>query len=197
MKEYTDSEIIECLRNRESYVVKYLSERYLPMIRLMVTQMCGTPEDSRDLFQEGLMIILEKIDNREFALTCKFKTFLYSICENLWRTAVMKKKSAGIYFLRRTDEENETAPEERIDNEMYQAIFKEAFDTLDEVSKKILKLYWLDKSPVEISEMLGYTYNYVRKKKSDAQAELTGKVKRHPEYRRIMKSESMVQNVVR
>jgi len=197
VKEYTDSEIIECLRNRQGYVVKYLSDRYLPMIRLMVTQMGGSPEDARDLFQEGLMIILEKIDNREFALTCKFKTFLYSICENLWKMAVMKQKSAKNYFLRREEEDAETDHDDRIDNEMCQAIFREAFESLDEVSKKILKLYWLDKSPAEISEKLGYTYNYVRKKKCEAQAELTEKVKNHPEYLKIMKSKSMVQNIVR
>lgn len=196
VKEYTDSEIIECLRNRQSYVVKYLLDRYLPMIRLMVTQSGGSPEDARDLFQEGLMIILEKIDNREFALTCRFKTFLYSICENLWRISLAKQKSAGNYFLRRPEEEDDSDPGERIDNEMYQSIFREAFDSLDEVSRKILKLYWLDKSPAEIAEMLGYTYNYVRKKKSEAQAELTGKVKSHPEYLKIMRSKNLVQNVV-
>ena len=64
MKEYTDNEIIECLRDRQSYVVHYLSDRYLPMIRLMVTQLGGTPEDAKDIFQEGLMVMLEKIDNK-------------------------------------------------------------------------------------------------------------------------------------
>ncbi|MBP1665768.1 MAG: hypothetical protein H6Q23_628, partial [Bacteroidetes bacterium] len=33
---------------------------------------------------------------------------------------------------------------------------------------------------------LGLTYGYVRKKKSDAQAELVRKVKDHPDYRKIM-----------
>ncbi len=34
VQEFTDIEIIECLRERKSYVVRYLSDRYLPMIRL-------------------------------------------------------------------------------------------------------------------------------------------------------------------
>jgi len=47
-------------------------------------------------------------------------------------------------------------------------------------SKKILTLYWQEKSPQEIADKLGYTYGYVRKKKCEAQSELTERVKRHP-----------------
>jgi len=196
LKEYTDSEIIECLRNRQSYVVKYLSDRYLPMIRLMVTQMGGTSEDARDIFQEGLMIILEKIDNRAFTLTCKFKTFLYCICENLWRMVIMKRKAAANYMLRKSEDEPEKDLAEKMDNELYQNIFREAFESLDDVSKKILKLYWQDKSPAEVAEILGYTYGYVRKKKSEAQSELTEKVKNHPDFIRLMKLENIAQKTI-
>jgi len=76
VKEYSDKEIIECLRNRQSYVVHWLSDRYLPMIRLMVYQMGGNADDARDIFQDGLIIMLEKLDNKEFALTCKFNSRL-------------------------------------------------------------------------------------------------------------------------
>jgi len=74
-EEYTDNEIIECLRNRQSYVVHWLSDRYMPMIRLMIYQKGGTNEDARDIFQDGLIIMLEKLDDKKFNLTCKFKTF--------------------------------------------------------------------------------------------------------------------------
>jgi len=82
VKEYTDSEVIECLRNRQSYVVHWLSDRYMPMIRLMIYQMGGSAEDASDIFQDGLIIMLEKLDDKNFVLTCKFKTFLYCVCEH-------------------------------------------------------------------------------------------------------------------
>ena len=107
MKEYTDSEIIECLRNRQSYVVRYLSDRYMPMIRLMVYQMGGSLEDAKDIFQDGLMIMLEKIDNKNFVLTCKFKTFLYCVCENLWKAVLVKRQSATNYLTRRIETESD------------------------------------------------------------------------------------------
>ena len=196
MKEYTDDEIIKCLRNRQSYVVHYLSDRYMPMIRLMVYQKGGTLEDARDIFQDGLIIMLEKLDNEAFTLTCKFKTFLYCVCENLWKSVLEKRQVAANYITRRREPEHENDFTELIDHEMYQEIFRNVFETLDPISKKILKLYWQEVSPQEIADKLGYTYGYVRKKKCEAQSELTEKVKRHPGYMRIMSTEIATREVV-
>jgi RNA polymerase sigma factor (sigma-70 family) len=184
--DYSDSEIIDCLRKRQSYVVHYLSDRYLPMIRLMVTRMGGSSEDARDIFQEGLMIMLEKIDDPGFTLTCHFKTYLYSICENLWKSAVVKRQSAAHYFSRRVDEDDEKDFGETIDNRLHEEIFREAYDSLGEVSRNILKMYWEELAPQEIADRLGYTYGYVRKKKCEAQAELVEKVKAHPDYQKLV-----------
>ena len=196
VKEYTDNEIIECLCNRQSYVVRYLSDRYLPMVRLLVTQLGGSSEDAKDIFQEGLMIMLEKIDNKEFALTCKFKTFLYCVCENLWKSVIVKRQAAANYFTRRTEPEDEKDFTEVMDNNLCREIFVSVFETLDPVGRKILKLYWEEMSPQEIADKLGYTYGYVRKKKCEAQAELTDKVKRHPDYKRIVNSGIVTEKVV-
>jgi hypothetical protein len=51
-------------------------------------------------------------------------------------------------------------------------------------------------SPHEIADKLGYTYGYVRKKKCEAQTELTEKVKNHPGYKGIMSSERVAKGVV-
>jgi len=188
VKEYTDNEIIECLRNRESYVVRYLFDRYLPMVRLMVCQMGGNSEDAKDIFQEGLMIMLEKIDNDQFVLTCKFKTFLYCVCQNLWKSVIVKRQAAENYFNRRIEEDSANDFTEAADNNLRQEIFRKAYDSLDSVSRTILKLYWEEINPHEIAEKLGYTYGYVRKKKCEAQAELIKKVKKHPYFRVMAES---------
>jgi len=159
------------------------------MIRLMVTQLGGTSEDARDIFQEGLMIMLEKLDNKEFALTCKFKTFLYCVCENLWKSVIVKQKAEANYYKRRVEADDDDDFTELMDNKLCQEIFWTVFGTLDPAGKNILKLYWEEVSPQEIANRLGYTYGYVRKKKCEIQAELIAKVKRHPDYKRIMKPE--------
>jgi RNA polymerase sigma factor (sigma-70 family) len=162
----------------------------------MVRNSGGTNEDASDIFQDGLIIMLEKIDNKNFVLTCKFKTYLYCICEHLSKDILDKRTAAENYLVRRDDSEGEKDFTEVIDNQLYEQIFKEVFETIDPVGKSILKMYWQDSSPQEIADKLGYTYNYVRKKKSEAQSELTDKVKQHPGYRRIMKTEMAAREVV-
>lgn len=162
------------------------------MIRMMVCQMGGTIEDGKDIFQDGLIIMLEKIDDKDFALTCKFKTYLYCVCENLWKSVLEKRQAEANYFSKRIEEDESKDFTETHDGQIYEKIFKEVFETLDNAAKEILKLYWQELSPVEIAKRLGYTYGYVRKKKSEAQAELILKVKKHPLYKHIMKEEEVV-----
>jgi RNA polymerase sigma factor (sigma-70 family) len=168
----------------------------MPMIRLMVYQKGGTSDDAYDIFQDGLIIMLEKLDNKEFALTCKFKTFLYCVCEHLWKSILDKRQAATNYFSKRAEPESDKDFTELIDHQMYEKIFRDVFETLDPISKKILNLYWQDVSPQEIADKLGYTYGYVRKKKCEAQSELTEKVKKHPGYKRIRRTELAAREVV-
>ena len=196
MKEYTDGEIIECLRNRESCVVHYLWERYIPMVRLIVTRLGGDTEDARDIFQESLMIILEKIDSGEFALTCTFKTFLYCISEHLWKTIRIKRYRAANYFLRRNESDIEKDFTEGMDDKLYQDIFREVFDSLDNACKSVLRMYWEDYSPQEIADKLGVSYGYVRRKKCESQAELIRRVKNHPGYKTLMEEKKREGKVI-
>lgn len=189
MLEFTDQEIIDCLRSRQSHVVRYLSTRYLPMIRHMIYKAGGTPEDAKDIFQDGLIIMIEKIDRDDFELTCKFKTFLFSVCQNLWLSVLEKRKAAANYFHRKLEESSSKDFTEDYDNKVYQDLIFDIFETLDPVCQQILKLYWEEYSPKEIAEKLGYTYGYVRKKKCECQQELITKLQNHPDYILIKRTE--------
>jgi len=166
------------------------------MVRQLVRNTGGNDDDAEDIFQDGLMIMLEKIDNKNFVFTCKLKTYLYCICEHLWKDVLDKRSAAANYFSRRDHAEGEEDLSEEMDNQLKEEIFKEVFETLEPLSKKILNMYWQDLGPQEIADKLGYTYNYVRKKKSEAQTELCEKVKVHPGYRRLMNTEMAAREVV-
>jgi RNA polymerase sigma factor (sigma-70 family) len=196
VKEFSDNEIIECLRNRQRNVADFLYQKYLPIIRHMVYQLGGTTEDARDIFQEGLRIMLENMEKKDFVLTCKFKTLFYSVCENQWKSILQKRKAAKNYQERRIEADDDTDITQLIDYKLNKAIFYSVFDTLDRVSQMILKLYWQELPPQEIADTLGYTYGYVRKKKCEGQAALVSKVKSHPDYKRIINSERLLKKIV-
>ena len=166
------------------------------MIRIMILQKGGTIEDASDIFQDGLIIILEKLDNKQFALACKFVTFLYSVCDNLWKKVLEKREVAANYFATRNESEGNPDLTDLIDQKMYEEIFHKVFETLEPVKKEILTFYWRGLSPQEIANKLGVSNGYVRKAKCEAQNELTEKVKRLPEYMRLKRTERAAREVV-
>jgi DNA-directed RNA polymerase specialized sigma24 family protein len=103
---------------------------------------------------------------------------------------MFKKQAAANYLRRKVDDDNDDFTEQ-MDNKLCENIFRSAFDTLDTSAKSILRLYWEEMSPQEIADKLGFTYGYVRKKKCEAQSELIMKVKKHPDYRKIVNHENI------
>jgi DNA-binding CsgD family transcriptional regulator len=59
---------------------------------------------------------------------------------------------------------------------------------MDKVSRNILTLYWKEISLAEIAVKLGYTYGYVRKKKSESMKELKDKIIKHPNFKELKKN---------
>ena len=96
-----------------------------------------------------------------------------------------KQKAARNYELRRTANVLDSDFTENGDRVFYENIFRQCFDTLDEVSQKILKMYWMEISPSEIAQKLGYSYGYVRKKKSECMKELKNRIICHPDYKEL------------
>lgn len=54
------------------------------MILQMFRTNSGTGAEAEDLYQEGILDLLEKVWNGQLVLTCKLKNFLYSICRLKW-----------------------------------------------------------------------------------------------------------------
>ena len=196
MKKYTDQEIIQGIKSGESFAVKYLVRDFLPVIRYYISKNNGNEEDAKDIFQDALFIIIEKIYNNDLVLQGSLSTYLFAICKNLWLMALDKQKAAKNYELRRSNaSHNENDFTESADNVFYEKIFKECFDLMDEVSQKILKMYWMEISPAEIAVKLGYTYGYVRKKKSESMKELKNRIINHADYNELERNLNIKQPI--
>ncbi|MEJ7738357.1 MAG: sigma-70 family RNA polymerase sigma factor [Chitinophagaceae bacterium] len=92
-KAFTDEELMLALRNHDDTAVNYLYYTYWPMIRKLVMSNNGNEDDAKDLYQESILDFLEKAWRKDFILTCKVKTFIYSICRYKWLYMLRGKKS--------------------------------------------------------------------------------------------------------
>lgn len=195
MKKYTDQEIIQGLKSGESYAVKYLAKEYLPVIRYYISKNSGNEEDAKDVFQDALYIIIEKIHNNDFVLQGTLSTYLFAICKNLWLMVLDRQKAAKNYELRRMADQMDNDFTESVDRVFYENIFRQCFEAMDQVSKKILKMYWMEISPTEIADKLGYSYGYVRKKKSECMKELKNRIINHPDFNELEKNLNIKQPI--
>ena len=195
MKKYTDLEIIQGLKSGESYAVKYLAKDYLPVIRYYISKNNGNEEDAKDIFQDALYIVIEKIHNNDFVLQGTLSTYIFAICKNLWLMALDRQKAAKNYELRRLADHMDTDFTESADHVFYENIFRQCFEAMDQVSQKILKMYWMEISPSEIADKLGYSYGYVRKKKSECMKELKNRIIEHPDFNELEKNLNIKQPI--
>lgn len=185
MKEYTDQEIINGLKSGETFAVKYLAKKHLPVISYFISKNNGNEEYAKDIFQDALFILIEKIYANDLTLQGALVTYLFAICKNLWGMELDRLKAAKNYAIRREVDDIESDFSEAGDNVFYGNVFRVCFDTMDEVSQKILTMYWKEIPPAEIAEKLGYSHGYVRKKKSECMKELKDKIMSHPDYKEM------------
>lgn len=77
----TDATIIEELSKGNHKEPLDLLYKYFPTIQKMVVTHGGKEEDAYDIFQDALMVLIEKAKTESFELTSSIKTYLYSVCK--------------------------------------------------------------------------------------------------------------------
>jgi RNA polymerase sigma factor (sigma-70 family) len=67
-------------------------QSFYPLIRNMVRQHNGSEEDAVDVFQDGLLVFSRNVKNGAFRGDSSIKTYLFSICKNLWLKTYYKRQ---------------------------------------------------------------------------------------------------------
>jgi RNA polymerase sigma factor (sigma-70 family) len=74
----------------DSSAFEEIYESEYPKIRDYVIKNSGSSVDAQDIFQDGVVVLLEKVKTPEFQFACKVGTYLYSCCRNLWLKQLRK-----------------------------------------------------------------------------------------------------------
>jgi DNA-directed RNA polymerase specialized sigma24 family protein len=61
------------------------------MMTRVVTSQGGNEDEAKDIFQDALIVFWQKATNSDFILSSKLSTYLYSVCQNLWRKEFDRK----------------------------------------------------------------------------------------------------------
>ena len=157
--EHNEQALLKGLAQNDSKAVETLYKSHFTMIQHFVENNNGSFDDARDVFQEAMIALYEKVQLDSFVLTCQIKTYLFSICKHLWlkRLQQMGKYSSPL-----------SAHEESISVEMDMGqiekkdaafeIMDRALNSLGEPCKSLLEGYYLNKKGMqELASQFGYT----------------------------------------
>lgn len=164
----TDQEIFEKICQGDEKALEVLYKKYYRMMTKLVISNSGTEEEAKDIYQEALVVFWQKAVSGNLVLTSKISTYVYSICQNLWRKELDRKK-------RLSNEEKDGVEYTNYDAKERARIIQECINDLGDTCRNVLMYYYFDGlSMQDIADKLGFantntakTKKYKCKKKLD------------------------------
>jgi RNA polymerase sigma factor (sigma-70 family) len=151
--------LLQGLARSDRKAIETIYRENYNMIQSLIINNSGSADDAKDIFQEAMIVLYEKVRSGSFELNCLIKTYVYSVGRRLWlkRLQQMNRYAPALENLQDTvPVEDEVEENERINNE-FQAMEK-AISSLGEPCKSLLEAYYLEKKNMqEISQSFGYT----------------------------------------
>ena len=77
-------ELINDLKGENNYSFGQLYKTYFSMVNRFVLNNSGQTEDAEDLFQDTMLVLIEKLRQDNFELTASIKTYIMAIAKNIW-----------------------------------------------------------------------------------------------------------------
>jgi len=153
---YTDDEfLLFGIKNQDNSAFQFLYKNYFGMIKELIRKNNGTTDDAKDIFQESIITVIEKLNDSPIILTSTFKTYFYSMCRLKWLKKIREKKK----FIKLNEFDNLEIEDSIYDSD--KEIKIEKLDMLTQLGQKcqeILRLfYYQRKSFEEIALMLEYS----------------------------------------
>lgn len=128
------------------------------MVQSLILNNNGSADDAKDVFQEAMIILFEKVRGGGFELNCQLKTYIYSVSRRLW----LKKLQQQNRFSISGDETEVVAVEEEIEEHEKRntefTMMERALNSIGEPCKSLLESFYLQKKSMQdIASSFGYT----------------------------------------
>ncbi len=157
--EINESELLNGLARNDRKAVETLYKQNYGMIQAFILNNNGTADDARDIFQEAIIVLFEKVKEGSLELNCQIKTYVYSVCRRLWlkRLQQLQRFGTPVESLEEVVPVEEELEEHDRKNEAF-AVMEKAMTHLGEPCKSLLEAYYIQKKQMlDIAADFGYT----------------------------------------
>ncbi len=133
-------------------------EEEFSRVAWLILKNSGTIEDAKDIFQDALVILMDKFTWGKLDLNCSLGTYVFSISRNLWYEHLRKQKKQNEFIELEQYETIDVSVayyEEEPDNYI---LVKKAIETLGNPCRQILELFYFENHSWEtIASVMGYS----------------------------------------
>ena|SRR5690606_20963025 len=145
-----EKEIYQRICQGDEKALEILYKKYYRMMTKLVITNSGTEEEAKDVYQDALIVFWQKANSGDLVLTSKMSTYIYSICQNLWRKELDRKK-------RLSHEEKDSSVTVDMDAPERERIMLRCIEQLGDTCKKVLMYYYFEElSMQDIADKLGF-----------------------------------------
>lgn len=89
----SDSNIIEELKKEKNSAYDLIYQENYPFVEGYVLRNSGSIEDAQDIFQDTMLVLVQKLRMDNFQITASLKTYTIAISKNLWFKKLRYKSS--------------------------------------------------------------------------------------------------------
>ena len=181
-----ESTYLEGIAKNDYAVLQKIYQESLPEVIKYIKKNSGTLDDAKDIFQEGILVIYNKIKQETLQLTTSFHVYLFSVCKNLWLKKLRSKHSKVLPLSTTWGLKTETDYDEQFLKSRKWALFNKKFQTLAEECQKVLQMLFNGKSGKEIAAAMNYTEEYAKRKKYKCKLSFMELVRKDPEFKALV-----------
>ena len=150
----SDKDYIAGLIHQDDKVLRAIYQNFAGRVSNYILQKGGSPEDAKDIFQDALMVILEKVQSPDFQLSSSFYTFLFSVNKMLWYNKSRKKSRSTVSIPEdNTLRDEQDIEQQLLDREM-DTIYRQNFSKLGLICQQLLRLFFAKKDMTTIANQL-------------------------------------------
>jgi len=150
--------LLQGLAIADRKAIETIYKLHYKMVQAFILNNNGTAEDAKDIFQESMVVLYEKVTSGVFELNCQLKTYLYSVSRRLWLRRLQQQSR---YMFTDTEHEYISVDEETETHEQRDREFEmmgKALNGLGEPCRSLLEAFYIRKLGMqEIASMFGYT----------------------------------------
>lgn len=157
MQKLESKNYLEGLLSGDQSVIDEIYKNNFQPVLSFVRKNKGSYQDAEEVFQDALFQLIVRLKIRKFEITSTFEGYLFTVCKNLWRKELNKRKNR----VRNTDVKELVIEENKhssfiLEQERWE-LFEEKMNQLSDNCIKLLKDYFNKVSYDVIVEKFNYS----------------------------------------